>query len=238
MDQLTAFLGPSMAVVDFQSTAIVFGIAGAGFDGRWRGYSVDLLGTVVWPPPEPTHHASRRLLRPGRNAPPIPSFEFPFWRIKLSARSDEGLEVDTSIVIQVQRLVLRCEGTLVTLEGRWSEPEGGTQVVVGLERVPTNKVRGDVGRLLRGLPFFGRVVDGGRPRGTGTFQSQEEFLEAVRAAVTDLRNLKPHPTMEDVAAYFTNHSGFPACRDIRQLRRFREDAGFASWKEVMAAVDA
>lgn len=71
-------------------------------------------------------------------------------------------------------------------------------------------------KQFEGQPLRGSIY-AGRPKGTGYFRDREEFTQAVATATRTLRRQGRNLTQDAVAAYFSQHDGFPTCSD-RQLR--------------------
>ena len=221
--------GLRLSPPDYASLGVVLDLPGARFGERWRAYAIDYAGVVLWPQPAPDMLATNRSLQPGHHRPPLPSYAFPHAEFRVSAQMVDGGIEEHVLLIQIRLRVLRCRGVLLRAESRWSPDTGEYISIHGLEQVAPGRYRGEVRRLLAGMPFFQRVTGSGRPTGTGTFVDREDFLTAVRAAVRALGRRRP--TEENVAEYISH----PKCT-ARQLRRWSRDFGFATWGDVLAAL--
>jgi len=73
----------------------------------------------------------------------------------------------------------------------------------------------------------------GRPPNSGAWVDADEFKEALRIAITALRNEGRVATQEEVATYFCSYSGFPGCND-RQLRRWLARYGVV-WQDFLTS---
>ena len=73
----------------------------------------------------------------------------------------------------------------------------------------------------------------GRPPNSGAWVDADEFKEALRIAITALRNEGRVATQEEVATYFCSYPGFPGCND-RQLRRWLARYGVV-WQDFLTS---
>ena len=74
----------------------------------------------------------------------------------------------------------------------------------------------------------------GRPKGSGTFETREEFLAALRLVIRHVRQHNPPVTQSKVATYFHRVAGL-VCGSDRQLRDWLEAFGLV-WDEVRSSI--
>jgi len=194
---------------------------------KWHLYTTEVIAVV-----------QRRIISPT----PPPSLEAPPDVVLLHLEMDTP---DPSVTEYLDAVVwlmaVRYRTSPVYVERRW-HPEYGESFSLRGFTGPGVSL-GDIERAWRGWPLLRFLTEyrhlglrpGGRPAGTGTFESREAFIRMVREAVQSVRASRRYPSQEWVAAYFRGRPGYPAC-DVRQLRRWCRRFGFASWQEVLAAV--
>lgn len=242
MDRTTAMLSNlDMPAAQLDWAGVVLGLAGVGFGAKWRQYSLDLAGIILWPPPEPDTLAPKRALGSGRNRPPIASYSgFPYWRKWIRTEWPDGSVTVEAIVLQIWRRVLRCDGVTLIVEGRW-HPDKKEQISVhGLEKIAPGTYRSEVSLLLAGMPFFQQVAPGGRTEWSGIFRSKAEFLLMMRTVTTALKAVGKYPSAQTIAGYLS-HPGdaglvrFHGCSESA-LDYYRRKAGFRNWAELLSAV--
>ena len=73
----------------------------------------------------------------------------------------------------------------------------------------------------------------GRPPNSGAWADADEFKDALRTAITDLRREGRVATQQEVTTYFCTHPGFPGCND-RQLRRWLARYGVI-WQDFLTS---
>jgi hypothetical protein len=81
--------------------------------------------------------------------------------------------------------------------------------------------------------WYGTTPTPGRPRGTGSFTSEEEFVRAVAGALNAVVERGRKPTQEAIAGFFCETAGVPDCR-ARQLRKWSKQFNFRSWQDVLS----
>lgn len=100
-------------------------------------------------------------------------------------------------------------GTPVCLEALWHPERGEEQWAAhGIERAEDPQAA--VSRALRGLGLLHEAAHGGRPRGSGTFRSAEDFESQIIKIARQLISKQVYPSQERVAKRFE--------RDARTLR--------------------
>jgi hypothetical protein len=80
----------------------------------------------------------------------------------------------------------------------------------------------------------------GRPTNSGTWESPDGFIDAVRVAAVALRRQRRRPTQENVADFFVQHDDQYRETDPyapRRLREWRKRAGFDTWESLIAHVE-
>ena len=74
---------------------------------------------------------------------------------------------------------------------------------------------------------------GGRPVGTGTFSSREEFLRSVRRAAEEVRERRGRVTQHEVAEMMAFRDLLGPLDPSRQLRRLTDKFGFFGWSDLI-----
>ena len=73
----------------------------------------------------------------------------------------------------------------------------------------------------------------GRPPNSGAWADADEFKDALRTAITALREQGRVATQQEVTTYFCTRPGFPGCND-RQLRRWLARYGVI-WQDFLTS---
>lgn len=143
---------------------------------------------------------------------------WPYWRL-------------AGIVVQLWQQLVRFEGCPLWGEVRW-HPERGEQVTIhGLEERHSPD---DLKRVHLGLRLLREAVRGGRPKGTGTFESREAFQAVVAPAVRELRRRGLNPTTGAVRRYLRPRLGDI---DRAQFTRWYQSFGWRTWQDFLGTIE-
>lgn len=113
------------------------------------------------------------------------------------------------------------------IQVRWNAQVGLRTSLCGLEM---RHKRADVIRMHAGLALLEKLVNQGRPRGTGTFENREAFLAVFVPAVEQLRRKGQNPTTGNVLKALRTKLGIV---DKAQLTRWYQSLGWQTWRDFL-----
>ncbi len=114
------------------------------------------------------------------------------------------------------------------VEELWHPKRGYSMTLRGLELLPNNQDRIEMGKIL----LNGLAISTGRPKHTGYFSDKGSLERALYKAFSAIRKRGRKITQKSVADYFSSNHGFPNC-SARQIRRWLSDFDM-DWDETLS----
>jgi hypothetical protein len=146
----------------------------------------------------------------------------PFWQFVL-----EDGKVTTGQV-WLQRIVM--PSRTVSVEIRWRPEHGLTTMLCNLDASPH-----EIKQAQAAYRYVAVRTRCGRPLGTGTFRTPEDFVETIRKALEEMEEKKIRLTQEELVKFLCIHSDYQRyqCGDVRIFRRWQRDFGFRDFKQLI-----